>query len=261
MSSSMNGTKRGGLVLQERDRQLLRELSTMKVIDRELAELVGKFGSISRANVRLLKLTRAGLLRRFFLGPKAFYGLSEMGARLAGVPWRGPKLRRHSSLALDSFLEHQLAVNRIHGTFKYGPSPIPGASVNRWVSFYEPITPSLRLIPDGYVELSTPAGTLAMFVEVDLGSESLGVWKRKASNYLQLALTGECERKFGQKRFRVLVLVDSERRLRSIREVVAGITDKVFWFTTLDSVRRDGLYWSVCLRPKVEVKQTLIQNP
>lgn len=255
----MNGSKRGGLVLQERDRLLLSELGTMRVIDRELAEVVGKFGSITRANVRLLKLVQAGLLRKFFVWPKAFYGLSETGARLAGVPARGPKARGQS-LALDSFLAHQLAVNRIHCAFKYRAAPMPDVGFSRWVGFQESIASTLQLIPDGYVEMSTPSGALAMFVEVDLGNESLAVWRRKASNYLQLALTGECERRFGQQRFRVLVLADSERRLQSIRSAIAEITDKLFWFTTLESVNQEGLYARVWLRPKVEDEQVLIQS-
>ena len=55
-------------MVQERDLHLLRELAVMRVIDREQAKIVAGFGSTTRANARLLALTRAGLLRRFFLG-------------------------------------------------------------------------------------------------------------------------------------------------------------------------------------------------
>ena len=46
----------------------LAELAVMRVVDREQAKIVAGFGSTTRANARLLALTRAGLLRRFFLG-------------------------------------------------------------------------------------------------------------------------------------------------------------------------------------------------
>jgi hypothetical protein len=58
--------KKGGLVVQQRDLKLDEELAVMGVIDREQAKIVAGFGSTTRANARLLALTRAGLLRRFF---------------------------------------------------------------------------------------------------------------------------------------------------------------------------------------------------
>ena len=38
----------------------------MRVIDREQAKCIAGFGSTTRVNIRLLALTRAGLLRRFY---------------------------------------------------------------------------------------------------------------------------------------------------------------------------------------------------
>ncbi len=42
------------MVIQERDRHLLREAAVMRVIDREQAKIVAGFGSTTRANARLL---------------------------------------------------------------------------------------------------------------------------------------------------------------------------------------------------------------
>jgi hypothetical protein len=261
----MNGNEHHGMVIQERDRHLLRELSVMRVIDREQAKTVAGFGSTTRANVRLLLLTRAGLLRRFFLGTsgggkKALYALSPKGAQLVDVPQRGPRRRKDESLATDVFVQHQLIVNQIYCVLKYGTIPLRGVNFHRWVAFHQPLTSGLRLIPDGYVELATPVGIVAMFLEVDLGNESLTVWKEKVGNYLQLAISGECHRLFGQDRFRVLVVVNSERRLLSIRKVVSASTDKIFWFTSLPSVIRDAFFAPVWLRPKGEERLPLIQE-
>ncbi len=63
----MSGNKRG-LILQDRDRRLFAELGVMRVVDRDQAMRVAGFQSVTRANSRLLALTRAGFLRRFFLG-------------------------------------------------------------------------------------------------------------------------------------------------------------------------------------------------
>ena len=86
-----------------------------------------------------------------------------------------------------------------------------------------------------------PPGSPSCFLEVDLGHESLAIWKRKAQNYLQLALSGDFQKQFGQDRFRVLVLVNSERRLQSIRKTVAAVTEKIFWFATLESAKQQFL--------------------
>jgi len=253
------------MVIQERDRHLFRELAVMRVIDREQAKTVAGFGSTTRANARLLALTRAGLLRRFFLGTsgggkKALYALSAKSAQLVGVPQRGPRRRQDESLATDFFVQHQLIVNEIYCALKYGVVPGDGVSFSRWIAFHQPLTPGLRLIPDGYIELATPTGIAAMFLEVDLGNESLTVWKDKVRNYLHFALSGDCERQFGSSRFRVLVLANSERRLLSIRKVIAASTDKIFWLATLESIHRDSFFASLWLRPRGEERLPLIQE-
>ena len=93
-----------GLVVQPRDMKLLGELAIMRVVDREQAKIVAGFGSTTRANARLLALTRAGLLRRFFLGSrKSLYALSEKGAQLAEVPLRGPRRKANEMLVADRY--------------------------------------------------------------------------------------------------------------------------------------------------------------
>jgi hypothetical protein len=210
------------------------------VIDHEQAMAVAGFGSRSRANKRLLKLTRAGLLRRFFLGSgggrKALYSLSEKGAHLAGVPMHGLRRPMGALLVADFFVEHQLAVNAIYCAAKFGEIPVTGAAFHRWMAFHQPLTPELRLIPDGYVEFTTRSGIQSAFLEVDLGHESSAVWREKTRQYLQLALSGAYQQVFGQDRFRVLVVANSARRMESLRKTVAAITEKIFRFATIEDV-------------------------
>jgi len=258
----MTGTnKKRGLVVQPRDMKLFGELAVMRVVDREQAKIVAGFGSTTRANARLLALTRAGLLRRFFLGSrKSLYALSEKGALLAEVPLRGPRRKADETLVADFFIEHQLAINNVYCALKYRMIPVAGVSFHRWIAFHQPITKNVRLIPDGYVELATPRETLATFLEVDLGHERGPVWKEKAKNYLQLALSGDFEQHFGLKRFRVFVLVNSERRLHSLRKAVGAITQKIFWFATLGAVHEQGFFASVWYRPTGETPTHLIEE-
>jgi len=263
----MSGNDGRGVVIQERDRGLFRELSSvLRVADREMVKIVAPFRSTTRANARLLALTNAGLLKRFFLGGtaagrKALYTLSAKSARLIDVPLRGPRRPKDRTLVADFFIEHQLAVNRLYCALKFGAIPASGVTFAHWKSFEEPLTPGLRLIPDGHVEFSTPSGALAAFLEVDLGHESLRVWKEKVRNYLQLAMSGEYERRFGNSRFRVAVIANSERRMNSIRSVVAPATEKIFWLAPLGNVHREGFFAHIWFRPRGDQPRGFIENP
>jgi len=259
----MTGNKHN-MIVQARDIAFLRELSVMRVVDRDQAMLAGVFGSVTRVNTRLLALTRAGLLRRFFLGyggvRKALYALSAKGALLAQVPVRGPRRRQDEMLVADFSIQHQLSINEVYCALKFKPISIPQVSFHRWLPFHEPLVAGLSLIPDGYVEFTTPTGIDASFLEVDLGHEALSVWKEKTRHYLQFALSGEFQKKFGQERFRVIVLANSQRRLNSIRATVAAITEKIFWFSTLDAIRDEKFFASVWLRPMGDTQQSFFDQ-
>lgn len=260
----MTGNRRRGMVLQDRDLHLIKEIATMRVIDREQAKVVAGFGSTTRANARLLGLTRAGLLRRFFLGTKAgptraLYSISAKGAQLTGTPVRGPRRRRDEVLVGEASVDHQLAVNRIYCALRYRPAAGSPQLVS-WQNFYDPIAPGTQLIPDGYAEVATPGQSAAMFLEVDLGTEALRIWAGKINAYLLYAASGEFERRFQQTRFRVLVVANSEGRLESIRKVTAAVTEKVFWFATLESISRDGFWSPIWLRPKDGNPKSLVES-
>lgn len=262
----MTGNKRRGMVLQQRDLHLLRELAVVRVIDRELAKVIGGFRSTTRVNVRLLRLVQAGLLRRFVLGSpgfgqKFFYGLTPKGAATADVPFRAPQRSINRPVVVDFFFEHQMAINEVYRLAKFTPPGVPDVTFETWRSFQEPITPGLRLIPDGYVEFGTAGDLLCAFVEVDLGTESLAVWKQKVETYIKFAVAGEFANRSGHSRFRVLVLANSERRMLSLRKATAAVTDRVFWFATLEAVKRGGLFGPIWLRPTATERQPLLGKP
>jgi len=258
----MTGNDRN-IILQDRDQHLLRELAVMRVIDREQAKQVAGFGSTTRANARLLALTRAGLLRRFFLGTvggahKALYALAPKGAALIGVSERGLRRPSDRMLVADFSVIHQLRINDLYCILKYQPVPVEGVSFARWLDFHQTLTGDLALIPDGYLELATVGGTLAAFLEVDLGHESRSVWRRKVQAYLAFAISGRFEEQFHKPRFRTLVVTESERRMASLRVATAELTDKLFWFTTFDLITRDGFWSAIWTRPKDDRRQPLL---
>jgi hypothetical protein len=250
------------MILQERDRHLLSELAVMRVIDREMARVVARFGVARRANFRLAQLTEAGLLRRFFIGTvahgrKAVYTLSPSGTKLVNSKLGGINRASGRLVVGDAFVEHQTGINDIYLALKYRPAPSSAARVSRWLTFRQPISEAIKLTPDAYFELRAADTVRAMFLEVDLGTEALSEWQKKATYYLQLAVSGEFQKRFRQPQFRVLVVANSDRRLANIRATVVKSTDKIFWFTTLENINRDGIWSPVWLRPTGDQLQPL----
>jgi hypothetical protein len=256
----MAGTDRKLVILQDRDMHLLRELAVMRVIDREQAKIVAGFGSTTRANARLLALTQAGFLHRFFWGTvggarKSLYSLSLRGATLAGVPYRRPRRGQDQVIAVDSLAAHQLEINEIYCTFKY--RPLPGsAQFIRWVSFQQPI--ARKLIPDGYGEIQTPSKPFACFLEVDRGTEGSSVWQGKVEAYIEYAASGSFVRDFHQTHFLTLVIANSPSRVTSLRTATARFTDKVFRFTTSERIKRETFWGNVWQKAMGDERQQLL---
>lgn len=266
----MTGTKahrgrRRGIVLQKRDHELLWQLFIMRLGTRDQLMTSAGFKSVTRINTRLLALYRSGLVRRFFIGfgagRKAIYALGQKGALLIGVQCRGPRHRQNELLAADFSTLHQLTINDVYCDLRFHPVPIANVRFVNWMGFSQPIAHDLRLIPDGYVEFATPGGIDASFLEVDLGTEELKVWMEKARHYVALATSCEYQRKFQQSRFRVLVLANSTRRLSHIRKAVADVTEKIFWFATLEGTQGEKFFDPVWLRPKGTQYQPLFEQP
>lgn len=251
------------IVLQDRDRLLLRELRQFRIVDREQTQILCGFNSITRANTRLLALTRAGLLNRCFIatlagGKKSLYFLSRKGASLIGSA--GPVLQRQKDTLLvgDRFVNHQLKINALILIIKCSPGLKGSIRCLGWLSFKKPLSASCGLIPDGYFELAIHDRTISSFLEVDLGTESLPVWKKKVEGYLGYALSGAFETQFRRAQFRVLIVTDTERRLRSLRGLIAKHTDKIFWLSSFDLIENRSFWDAVWFRPGMAEPQLLI---
>jgi hypothetical protein len=262
----MPGPKKRGLIGQPRDSRLLTELGVARVVDREQAKCLAGFSSTTRANTRLLALTRAGLINRFFVGTngvgrKALYTLSLKGAKLVSSPYQGLRRAKDEFLIGDPFVHHQLRINEVYCAVKYRPIPVSGASFVRWLSFTEPIAPGLPLIPDGFFELQIAGLLISVFLEVDLGSETRAVWQAKVKTYVRYAVSGQFAQQFGDRPFRVLAITTSERRMASLRAATAAVTEKIFWFASLDAIERDGFWSAIWQRPTGDSPQPLLPKP
>lgn len=237
------------VLLQPRDRLALEALAQRRILTRnQLAILVG-FNSISRINVRLSKLLSARLLVRYFTASdtgsrKAVYALSRQGAAEIQHPYRPLKWPADSVVVGNAFIAHHLALNDVYLAAT--------DQKNREVKWWEPATDELlrrQLIPDALIEDANAPQMPSLFLEVDLGTEALPTWSRKAKNYLELASSGRFHSMVHGSQFAVLVVTANMQRCQSLREFIARITPKLFWFSTLPIIKQRGFWSPVWLRP------------
>ena len=258
----MRGNSQKLVVLQQRDRKLLAELSVMRVIDRDLAKTIAGFGSTTRANTRLLALTQAGYLKRHFVGTiyggrKAVYWLSKKAAIQNAASDAGTR-NLGKSWYSELFLEHQLSVNQVYVWVKHLPIPLINCRFQRWIHFNQFLSKVSPIIPDGYFELQHDAAIKPLFLEIDMGTEALRVWKKKIESYLRFAVAGEFSKQFGPTQFRVIVIASSERRAGNIRKVAAKFTDKIFRFTSFETINREGFWSAIWQKPVGDDRESLL---
>lgn len=242
------------IVLQPRDRRLLEELYTLRVVDRKQASAIAPFQSKTRANARLLALTRAGILKRTFIGTidggrRAVYCRADSPAFLN---------RRANSVRFAPAvgLLHQLEVNDVY----VAALTADGNRISLWQTFSQPLASTVSLIPDAYFEIESALSPEAFFLEVDRGTEPLNVWRAKAKGYLNLATSGLFEREFGKNRFGVVVVAPSDRRLRGIQRTVAIETEKLFFFSINSAINEGGFWSAIWLRPIGDARETLLKK-
>ncbi len=255
----MRGSNQKLVVLQSRDRKLLEELSTMRVIDREQAKTVAGFGSTTRANTRLLALTQGGYLRRDFVGTiiggrKAVYRLSRKAVAAIQTATDNTGKGSYSEL----FLEHQMQVNEVYLSVKHRPIPLTGCRFRRWISFTRGLSKTSPIIPDGYFELQHESLIKALFLEVDMGTEAVRIWQKKIEGYLKFAVAGEFKKLFALPQFKVIVIAPSERRAESIGKLTARFTDKIFRFTSFPTIKGEGFWSAIWKKPIGDQKEPLV---
>jgi hypothetical protein len=250
-----DGNEQSTTVLQPRDRRLIDRLATLRFIDREQASILAPFHSASRAKSRLLALVRAGVLEQSLVGTVA--GGRRAIYSLPGTLRRRSWARRLANLQTERFLEHRLAVNEFLLGLEYPHSGAADGSLVRWDVLTTPLSRDASIIPDGLAELATTRGRRAFFVEIDLGTESLAILEKKVSTYIRFARSGLFAERFGLPTFGVLIATTTEQRVYAIRSVIAKHTLRLFWLTDFNTIKRDGIWSSIWLRPTGEQRHSL----
>jgi hypothetical protein len=239
------------LTITARDRAVLAEVQRHGVLTRDQLTRLGLFRSKTRANERLKKLTAAGYLdaRR--------QGNEQGGPRFVYLPgrslWPGqPNRRLHQTSAL--FLAHQLGLVDIHIAFART------TAVSRWISDRESVAFKLQVVPDAYVEYVVSGLTYCAFVEYDRGTESLTRIEKKVRAYVELAHSGQFERSFGRRFFRVLAIADTPGRLQTLSDATARVTHEIVRLTTRATLIEQGPLAPIWRRPADRTLESLTSS-
>jgi hypothetical protein len=95
----------------------------------------------------------------------------------------------------------------------------------------------ISLIPDSYFTIQTPHGNASFFMEMDMGTMSVGRFTTKIRAYIAYMKTGAYTKRYQTRSLRILTVTNSETRCTNLRVSAEGAgADKRFLFTSKEAV-------------------------
>lgn len=247
--------------LTERDIEIIHAVYQYRILTQaQLQQLF--FSARSPAQRVLARLYHHRLLERKFLAVTSgrsptLYVLDRKGADLLKQHFGLEDLKWYNSSkdVKTDFLAHTSAINDFRIALTLA-APAAGCELLKWVgeselkAHYDRVsirTPSgklqaISLIPDSYFVLQTPRGLAHFFLEADLKSETVRVFKTKVLAYLAYYRSGQYERRYQTKSLRVLTVTTGQRRLDNLKQATEEVGGKQgFYFTTFDQITSAAL--------------------
>ena len=201
------------------------------------------------------------------------YALDEAGAYLVAtllgvdsgeVNWK-PK---HNQISTQ-FLDHTLAINDVRvvlqqlvrrGHLELGQwvdeGALKSAERQEAVPYMMQGARVVRKYPDGYFTLVVNDRQAYFFLEVDRGTESNVRWQEKIKAYHEFRESGESQRHYSTRNFRVLTVTTSDQRLQNLKKATEKAEgDHYFWFTIQERIDiwQPGCFlepiWSIATKP------------
>lgn len=239
---SLGAKKTLPLRLQDRDCQLLFEIFSHKLINRDQIIALGFFNSIPRANYRLKQLVDADLIRRvlapeYFRTSSSCYAIGNQAISLLVERFdiEAEQLRFHISNTIAvSLFEHTLRIVDVRVDI------VKAVRLSNWnLSVWLPELLcrheySVRhsssgqwthsvIKPDAFVRLTNYEQRRSYLLEVDLGHVSHQKLKQTMSAYARYA-SGPFQEVYGDNAFQVLIITTGTRRKTQIQETLAEFT-------------------------------------
>jgi hypothetical protein len=237
--------------LQPRDEALIAAVYEYRFLSRAQIQRLLGFGCVTRVNARLRKLFDHRYLSRRFLpavkgSAEALYCLGPesvpiVGEKL-GLDSQEIKRKRKDALEVkDLFLRHNLLVNDVRIATVLASQDDSRFQFGRWIDqsdlrlkVNERTAAGEYFSPDGYCQYRYEDKLYAFFLELDRSTMSNQRFVGKVYNFLEFGLSGSYRSRFAMNFFRVLVVTQTLERLLNLKTTVESVTDKMFWFASID---------------------------
>ena len=235
--------------LMPRDVEILKMLATFRIMRQDQIQQLF-FTSRSTAQYRLSHLFQHGYVQRHFLPVYAgwsptLYTLDKKGISLLRREHGMSKIVVWDSENGHEFLSHTLAIHDFRVAVMVACRE-SGYTLVRWVndwelkSSYDRVKIDERyisLIPDSYFTIQTPYGSTSFFLEMDMGTMTVGRFTTKIRAYIAYMKTGAYLQRYQTRSLRILSVTNSEKRNAHLRVSAEGAgADKRFLFTSQEAV-------------------------
>ena len=269
------------ILLQPRDKGIVTKIHEFGFLSRDQIQRLFSFNCTTRVNIRLRKLFDHGYLSRRFLhtskgSSKAIYFLGPEGIHLVSVENGIDPLAIEKRLEVfrekkELFFDHDILVNEVRIAFYLVFNNGDGLRLDRWVDstdclqeyrvFNKKLDRGSNHVfrPDGYFRYFYGGKIFSCFLEVDRSTMSNTRFQSKVKVYLDYAQSGLYQQRYGLKFFRVLVLTKTKERLLNLKSVTEELTDKIFWFSTVDDFLSGKAFARIWERPHREGYFSLLE--
>ena len=266
---------RAGLVLGDRDRELLADLYLHGVMSRgQLQELY--FGSVPRCNQRLRQLYDFHFVHRHYLpgvpcaapyGVQAIYSIGKAAIPIVAIELEvetAEVTKGYRRSITPTFLEHTLQIVNVRLDFLRATSGNLPISVDRWLPEmlcrheYEIRRKDggawIKEVfkPDAFICLVDSSGKRhSYFIEVDLGHTSARQFLGKLRTHQRYLESGLFRETFGGEVFKTLVITTSSSRQQNLLRLIEEQDSQLFWFSTFSALKEHNVLdtiWQVPLQ-------------
>ena len=244
--------------LTDRDCRILKAINDCVVLRTDQVQIL-EFNSPSPAYERLEKLYHYEYLDRHFItqvaaapaASKIVYSITPLSASVlaATIGYTVTEIN-YPGRAVSNWksLQPILAVNDFRVHLMRAAQELDGFKLVQWIPEKEfrahPDFVQIKdskgklkkspVYPDGYIILKTPKGEARFFIEIDSGTEGLEQFRSQIKIHNEYMLSGQYQERFKSDVLRIVIVTNSEKRLRDLRKAIAQVGGgSRYWLTTV----------------------------
>ena len=159
------------------------------------------------------------------------YGLSDSGVKAAkghvDIDWNLVGIPKTFDEHSERTLDHELEISYFHMALSrfWRDTDNPGL-------YWQQADLKRGIHPDALFKLQTPKGEYAFFLEIEKGKKNFEALSAKFDRYAKSYDTDDCEKDWGFRKFRVIIVQKNDvRRQNLLKELHGKLPHKMFWLT------------------------------